>query len=156
MSNEFQDAIRVIRKKRADAVDVVRKYDEALKVLIELDMEPHVATASAQGPTPIRPAPKNGLSAIDKVIRLMDEANRPWTVAEILDEYKRRGDPFESKNPKNAIRTALIDALKRGKVNRLATGVYLSAQHPIPSTSAEAIESASIAPTGTEHRFKGG
>jgi hypothetical protein len=58
------------------------------------------------------------------LLALLDEADREWTVPEVLREYEVRGTPVHGKRPDHALRVAVGDTLKAGRIFRTATGHY--------------------------------
>lgn len=130
MSNELRDAIAVLQRKRADAMAVVSKLDEALRVLRELDSDTPGGGGGSPGSGSAAPTAKlaTSPSVLTRVVRLAEERNRTWTVAQILDEFERRDAPVQAKAPTNATRTALSAATQQGKLVRLQAGVYRAAK----------------------------
>jgi hypothetical protein len=133
MSNELADAITALQRRRADAMKVVEKYDQALKALralgdldddssISLHAPSSTAEIQATAPRPSSP------SVMTRAVRLLEERNRTWTVAQIIDEYERRDDPITAADPDNALRTALSTATKNGRLERVGPGVYRAAK----------------------------
>lgn len=147
MSTDLNDAIALLRKKRAEAMALVEKYDQALHLLAELDSDTAglAVQATAPGTTGARlpgqrprvrrpmphgarfqPSPR---SVKSRVLALLDESSRAWTTPGILEEFERRGDPLAAKDVGNAVRTALSEAVKEGAVVRMGVGVYIAQKY---------------------------
>ena len=83
-----------------------------------------------QQPSATVPSPEElvgtRLSVKTRMLVLMAEADRDWSVAEVLEEYDRRGFPIQAKDPKNALRAAVAEANRDGLIFRTSTGRYKS------------------------------
>jgi hypothetical protein len=66
------------------------------------------------------------MSVYNKVVKLLEENSRVFKAEEIMDEWERRGDPIQGSNPKAALRTALSEAVKKGRLNRVSEGEYMA------------------------------
>ncbi len=101
---------------------LTRKRDECLAEIAQIDKALDALSGVGGG------SPSNG-AAPEKSVRTMvfdlfGEADRDWSVAEVLDEYERRGRPVHGKDPGNALRAALSAAFRQDKVERTAPGRY--------------------------------
>jgi len=75
------------------------------------------------------------------MLRLLMETDRDWSVNEILEEYRNRGNPVQAKDPSNALRAAVAEANKAGTIFRTTVGRYKASkwrQEPVedPADSA--------------------
>jgi len=133
MSGELRDAIAILRQRRAEAVSLVEKYDNAIRVLEDLDgntgdRAPAVAFGSAHLRLS-RPSPASRRSVKQRVLTLLNrDPAATWTTKRIIDAFERQGDPLEAKDVENAVRTALSEAVKDELVLRIAPGEYRSAR----------------------------
>ena len=71
------------------------------------------------------------------LVRLLDEADRDWSVSEILSEYESRGTPVNGANPDKNLRAAIVEARKAGRVERTAYGRYRSTKFDDPWSAGE-------------------
>src|SRR5260221_4554653 len=116
-ADPFDEAIGLLRRKRAGAVALVEKYDHAIEVMIELQGEAQRVTAE--------PAPAvNGKFGTGKTAAMTRSARRPvdprsvksrvralmerYPIAEaspgqIIDQFEREGDPIKAANVGNAV-----------------------------------------------------
>jgi len=136
MAAELREAIEVLRRRRAEAMALAAKYDTAIEMLEELDRgrtqtialqgiastcEVGVVTVGNSQSTPGPPR----RSVKQRVLGLLDEdPDKRWPVAEIANEFVLRGEPLEAKDVDNAVRTALSEGTKEGRVIRVGVGVY--------------------------------
>lgn len=113
------EALALLRRKRDALMGEVRHVEEGIAALEKL----LGATASpATSHDPNRPSIRT------MALSLMEEADRSWSVGEILAEYERRGTPVHGKDPNNALRAAIADAFKAGMIHRTAPGRYVAAK----------------------------
>jgi len=140
MTAELRDAIDLLRRQRAEAVALVQKYDHAIILLEQLDREREGQPAEPAGQTTgqihgIDSTIKMGVPTVfagrprrsvkQRVLALLDEdVTRVWAVAEIAHEFELRGDSLEAKDVDNAVRTALSEGTKEGRVIRTGVGLY--------------------------------
>ncbi len=122
-TDPIADALATLRQGRQLALEEVRRIDMAIANLEQLSQQP----ARSHRPTPdeivgTRPSVKNML------LQLLVEADRDWSVGEVLVEYDRRGFPIKAKDPKNALRAAVAEANRDGDIFRTATGRYKAAR----------------------------
>jgi hypothetical protein len=124
----IEEALRLLVKRRDEALAEVQRIEKALVDLGRpvTNTEPTRMTtaepvAGANGVAPIYPPSVRG-----RLVFLLDEADRDWSVGEVIAEYERRGIPFTVKAPDNALRAALLEAQRKGQVERTAPGRYRS------------------------------
>lgn len=72
--------------------------------------------------------PTSGPTAREKILALLRESQRDWTVPQMVREYEQRGEPFESENPDSTVRAALKTALKHREVVRTPQGRYIATE----------------------------
>lgn len=165
MADDFDEAVVRLRRARAVLAARIAKIDRALADLAEdssptqdqappiLDAPdpPEVTSHPMPQPTPapavhktrggpVQRKRRSGTKSVKRmVIELLEEAARPWTGPEIRDEYIHRGTPIHrvgAKDPVSPIRTALLDLIKDGKVERVGEGVYVATMYrmrePVP------------------------
>jgi len=124
MATDDLDEIRALmRRKRADHAAQVERLDAALRLLDDqlaessTSLAEHRATPSSGSDRPTR-------SVRVKVLDLLCEADRDWSVADIVREYERRGDPIASSKPPSAVRTAFAKLYADKDVVRTSQGRY--------------------------------
>jgi len=123
------EAVGLLMKRRDEALAEVQRIERALADL----GRPVADQATEAPPTVMRPevidAHPRGtqhLSVRGRLVALLDEEDRDWTVGEVIAEYERRGVPFTVKAPDNALRAALVEAQRKGQVERTTPGRYKS------------------------------
>lgn len=135
-TGDLGDAIALLRRKRDAAESLVSKYNRALAALAELegDLDGHRVPDTGAGRAPIVQAKP---SVSSKAIDILNEEDRVWTVAGIIQEYDRRGAPVEAADPANALRTALATLVKRGQAVRESPGFFRSTKFSVSDPSEE-------------------
>ena len=123
-SDAVDEAVSLLVKRRNEALAEVLQIEKALSDLGHpVSAEPPVGQRRRlMDPPPIPLSSVRG-----KVLALLIEEDRDWSVGEIITAYERRGEPFTVKNVDNAIRAALVETQKKGQVVRTAIGRYKSA-----------------------------
>jgi hypothetical protein len=114
--NPVAAALALLGQKRATLADELRQVDEAIASLEKLvGKKPRAKTTDRSGP-----------SVRTKLVTLLEEEPRDWSAGEILQEYKRRGDPIQGADPSNALRAAFADAKKKGMIYSTSVGRYMA------------------------------
>jgi len=127
MADDLREAIALLRRKRSAALAVVEKYDKALAALLALDEGSQDDEVPAPAPPARAEPPAPRPSVLTMARTLLDEGDRLWTAAAIIDEYEKRGTPIQAADPANALRTALSTLVKRGEAYRESPGYFRSA-----------------------------
>jgi len=131
-TDPIADAIERLRQGRQEAIQEVQRIEMALANLEQLRHQPARAVSNPEELVGTRPSVKS------MMLQLLVEANRDWSVSEVLAEYERRGFPVKAKDPKNALRAAVAEANRDGAIFRTAIGRYKSAKwYPSSEPSAE-------------------
>jgi hypothetical protein len=127
-------AISLLKDKRYAILSAARDQANAIEIAIStleqaLPSQARSATPDRDEtqivPPPVADLPP-GASVRMMMQALLDEEDRDWSSFEILQEYQRRGRPIHGKDPDNALRAALADAHKAGRIERTAPGRYKS------------------------------
>jgi hypothetical protein len=121
-TGELINTLDMYRRHRAALQKQIDRYDKLITLTTQLIDSP-IANVSTEDWRPPVTGPK---SVFTKVVGLMEEANRTFTVAEILDEWVRRGDPIQGAKPGAAVRTAISEAMKKKRLRRVREGVYVA------------------------------
>jgi hypothetical protein len=69
-----------------------------------------------------------GRSVKEMALSLMESQGRVWTYDDIMEEYQRRGTPIHGTQPKQALRTAVWELVKSGKVVSIEPGKFKAAR----------------------------
>ena len=147
------DAVDVLKRRREERLAEADKLAEAISTLDGITpgsspadtpsdgVEPQSVTEEPQTVTEEPPSPKEEPpspkeeppspkaqppSVKTLMLELMAEGDRDWSTNEILTEYDSRGTPVHGKDPGNAIRAALAEALKAEQIIRTQVGRYKS------------------------------
>lgn len=127
MADDDLDDIRSLTlRKRAHHLAQVERLDAVLRLLDGQfsDSSPAAgrnATSSSDGEHPYR-------SVRVKVLDLLAEAPRDWSVNEIVAEYGRRGDPIPGLKPPSGVRSAIAKLYNDKAIIRTGQGRYISKQ----------------------------
>lgn len=118
----MDNVIQTLYQRRLELESELSRIDSALAALVP--------------PTPVMSAPPvtQRLSVRQMLVALLDEADRDWSVSEVLEEYKRRGTPVHGTVPDKSLRSALVEAKKAGQVENTRWGRYRSTKFT-PSAS---------------------
>lgn len=119
------EALALLRRKHDALMADVRHVEDGIEALERLSGSSH---------TVLQAKPERSIRTM--ALDLMNEKDRDWSVAEILDEYERRGTPVHGKDPNNALRAAIADAHKAKVIFRTSIGRYKAVQfrHPPHTT----------------------
>lgn len=127
-------ALTFLRDKRDEHVAEVKRLTQAISAI-------EAVLAGDEPPSPNSVNGNGGSSATSErpsvrvmALRLMEEADRDWSVPEILDEYERRGTPIVANDPDNALRAAVAEAHKKGQMIRTAVGRYKAKKWEKPTS----------------------
>jgi hypothetical protein len=130
---ELNKSLEMVKKQRAVLQRQLDEFDEIIAVLPRLirimrDTLPSEGAGSD--------SPHFTLSVFNKVVKLLEEDENIYTIGEIFDEWTHRGDPIQGVHPKNALRTAISEAVKKGRLTRLGDGKYVATKwlHPSQAT----------------------
>lgn len=74
----------------------------------------------AQVPVPVKSAARD----------LMASTDRPWTYDAMLEHWKTEGVVFDVKNLRDALRTAMLQLMEEGMVERVDRGIYRPVRDP--------------------------
>lgn len=132
MADPLDKVIDTLFQRRLELEVELARIDAALKAL--LPSGPMTMDETATAVPPIRTA---RLSVRQMVVALLDEANRDWSVSEVLAEYERRGTPIHGASPEKSLRAALAEAKKAGQIVSTAWGRYKSAGYAAPFLPAD-------------------
>lgn len=115
------EAMRVLERRRTEALEEVKRLDMAIVALSNLTTAP-----ASELPAPVfvehSPIPRPSVKTM--MLALLGESDRDWSVNEVLAEYESRGTPVQAQDPSNALRAAVAEANKVGQIFRTATGRY--------------------------------
>lgn len=146
MDDDLRDAIALLQRKRAAHLAQVERIDAAVAALAAVIQEPEEREAgqpqdiTAADDPPARHGFARAVLATvgdlataqrqqvqstrQKVVSLAEEADRHWSVGQMIAEYRRRGAPFSGANPDSAVRAAIVTAVDKGQLYRTAYGRY--------------------------------
>jgi hypothetical protein len=117
---ELLKALEMVKRRRAV---LQRQLDELDEIITTL---PKLVTILRDTRPSDNEVSEPYLSVYSKVVNLLEEEDRTYSINEIFEEWARRDDPIQGKNPKNALRTALSEAVKKGRIQRIAEGEYMA------------------------------
>lgn len=119
--DDLGDVVRQLRSRR-DALQ--RRLDRIEAALEALGQPDRVAR---------HPSSHQGPSVAERVLRLLDEEDRSWSTNEVIDEYKRRGDPLHGSSVTNNVRSVFASLTTRKKIKRVEPGRYKSLRWDQPA-----------------------
>jgi hypothetical protein len=128
-TDDLAEAIAMLRQKRAAHMEQVQRIDAALAALTDVIEKPGRGHEAPQG----LQRTAGGLTTRQKLVALLDEGDRDWSVREVIDEYENRGDPFTGSNPDSAIRAAIVTAVEKDEIFRQDVGRYKSTKFRLTS-----------------------
>ncbi len=126
------DAVDVLKRRRDERLAEANKLAQAISTLdgITPGSSPDEAPSDGAEPQSVTEEPPSVKAQPPSVktlmLDLMAEGDRDWSTNEILTEYDARGTPVHGKDPGNAIRAALAEALKADQIIRTQVGRYKS------------------------------
>lgn len=149
MTDALLEAVASLRQKRAEYVAAhkakIAQIDSAIAAISELIEEPPPSKPNGT-PLPLdfdaaiqrRLARPDGMRS--KVVALAEEKNRDWSVREIINAYKDRGQPFEGafEQIDRAMRAAIVHAVRKGQLVKTKPGRYKAAVYASPAELREA------------------
>lgn len=121
--DDLEDVIAQLRDRRAAVVARLQRIDAALEALGR-----PVAPAQERAVVSVARAEKRGPSVYERVLRLLEEGDRAWSVADIIDTCARRGEPLVGSSVSNNVRSALAKLHQTGRIVRVEQGRYKSAR----------------------------
>lgn len=121
-TDDLAEAIAMLRQKRAAHMEQVQRIDAALAALTVVIEKPGQSESALRG----TPRKAGSRTTRQKLVALLEEGDRDWSVREVIDEYVNRGDPFTGANPDSAIRAAIVTAVEKDEIFRCDLGRYKS------------------------------
>lgn len=124
----LEEAVRLLREQYDAEEEKVRRF-RGLADHHAANMKRLGAALSALGVETATPRGRarstaDAPTARDKILALLEEFPRAWSVPEMIREYESRREPFLSENPDSAVRAALKTAIRREQVQRTPDGRY--------------------------------
>ena len=119
-------AVEILQTKREDILRTASEQVNRIDIAIGQLQQVMSSTAPTAAPAPVLETTLGSKSVRTMMQELLDEDDRDWSAFEVLEAYKQRGTPVHGKDPENAVRAAINDANKAGRIERTAPGRYKS------------------------------
>lgn len=125
---DVNEAIEALLQLRAQHLMQVQRIDEGIRVLQAVDAGESTMRHPSQDPRAL--AEKAVRSVYEVVLTLANEANRDWSVPDLIAEIERRGIAVEVNDLQNSLHSAVARATDQGELLRVGRGRYRSTRWP--------------------------
>jgi hypothetical protein len=120
VGDDLAEISAALLAKRVGLNQQLRKVNAALRALDDDDIG-----SVSHGPRLAANVRRGAPSVRTRILSLLEEdPSRDWSTQEIVREYERRGAPIQAKDPHNAVRTGLSEAMKAAQIDRIHVGRY--------------------------------